>query len=80
MQDDSPSTERADMETQNVRVYKSSFRSERDTFYSDWTMAFWREFFQNSVDAGAKNIAISISTRTLTRTSLASSSTTTGRA
>jgi hypothetical protein len=62
MQDDSPSTERADMETQNVRVYKSSFRSERDTFYSDWTMAFWREFFQNSVDAGAKNIAISIST------------------
>ncbi|NTF17466.1 hypothetical protein G6L37_03465 [Agrobacterium rubi] len=50
------------MELQEVRVPKSSFRSERDTFYSDWMIAFWREFFQNSVDAGAKNIAISIST------------------
>lgn len=62
MQDDSSSTERTDMELQEVRVPKSSFRSERDTFYSDWTLAFWREFFQNSVDAGARNIAISLST------------------
>jgi hypothetical protein len=59
---DSTSTERTDMDLKEVRVPKSSFRSERDTFYSDWTLAFWREFFQNSVDAGAKNIAISIST------------------
>lgn len=50
------------MELQAVRVPKSSFRSERDTFYSDWMLAFWREFFQNSVDAGARNIAISLST------------------
>lgn len=50
------------METQEIRVHKSSFRIERDTFYSDWTIAFWREFFQNSVDAGAKNIAITLST------------------
>lgn len=62
MRDDSTSTERADMELQAVRVPKSSFRSERDTFYSDWMLAFWREFFQNSVDAGARNIAIGIST------------------
>jgi Molecular chaperone, HSP90 family len=50
------------MELQEVRTPKEFFRSERDAFYSDWTIAFWREFFQNSVDAGAKNIAISIST------------------
>ena len=26
--------------------------------YSDWQSAFWRELFQNSIDAGAKNIEI----------------------
>ncbi len=26
--------------------------------YSDWQSAFWRELFQNSIDAGAKNIDI----------------------
>lgn len=50
------------MELQAVRTPKEFFRSERDAFYSDWMIAFWREFFQNSVDAGAKNIAISITT------------------
>ena len=50
------------MELQEVRTPKEFYRSERDAFYSDWTIAFWREFFQNSVDAGAKNIAITIST------------------
>lgn len=55
-------TERSHMELQEVRTPKEFFRSERDAFYSDWTIAFWREFFQNSVDAGAKSIAISLST------------------
>jgi hypothetical protein len=40
---------------------KSFYVAERDRFYDDWMTAFWRELFQNSVDAGAKNIRISIS-------------------
>lgn len=35
------------------------FKKERDA-YDDWHRAFWRELFQNSVDAGAKDINISI--------------------
>lgn len=35
------------------------FKKERDA-YDDWQRAFWRELFQNSVDAGAKEINISI--------------------
>ena len=35
------------------------FKKERDA-YDDWHRAFWRELFQNSVDAGSKNINITI--------------------
>lgn len=50
------------MQLQDVTTPKEFYIKERDQFYSDWMIAFWREFFQNSVDAGAKNIAISITT------------------
>lgn len=46
------------MTQKNVKLSKSFFRKERDQFYSDWFLAFWRELFQNSTDAGAKNIDI----------------------
>jgi hypothetical protein len=35
------------------------FRKERDA-YDDWIRAFWRELFQNSLDAGSKRIDITI--------------------
>jgi hypothetical protein len=41
-----------------VTIHKSFFKKERDGFYSDWFVAFWRELFQNSVDAGSENIRI----------------------
>lgn len=41
-----------------ITVDKAFLRKERDQFYGDWTIAFWRELFQNSVDAGAKRINI----------------------
>jgi len=48
------------MERRLVATPKSFFVKERDQFYSDWQLSFFREFFQNSVDAGAKNINISV--------------------
>lgn len=39
---------------------KSFFVKERDSFYSSWLLSFWRELFQNSVDAGAKTIRIDV--------------------
>jgi len=48
------------MERRKVSTPKEFFESERDRFYSDWTLSFWREFFQNSVDAGAKSIDITV--------------------
>lgn len=50
------------MERRKVSTPKEFFISERDRFYSDWTLSFWREFFQNSVDAGAKRIYITVET------------------
>jgi hypothetical protein len=41
-----------------IAVPKSFFVSERDTVYSDWPSAFWREFLSNSIDAGASRILI----------------------
>ena len=49
-----------DIVKSNVSVDKGFFRKERDQFYGNWTIAFWRELFQNSVDAGAKRIAIEL--------------------
>ena len=48
------------MERRLVATPKSFFIKERDGFYADWQLSFWREFFQNSVDAGSKSIAISV--------------------
>lgn len=48
------------MERRQVSTPKAFFESERDRFYSDWMLSYWRELFQNSVDAGAKNIDITI--------------------
>lgn len=48
------------MSQKTVKMNKSFFRKERDHFYSDWYIAFWRELFQNSNDAGARNIAIEL--------------------
>lgn len=39
---------------------KSFFVKERDSFYSSWLLSFWRELFQNSVDAGARIIRVDI--------------------
>lgn len=49
------------MEISRVTTPKEFFIKERDSFYSLWTLSFWREFFQNSVDAGSKNISIDLS-------------------
>ncbi|MTH95285.1 ATP-binding protein [Roseibium sp. RKSG952] len=48
------------MDRRQIETPKSFFIKERDQFYSDWLLSFWREFFQNSVDAGSKNIDIEI--------------------
>jgi len=41
-----------------VKLGPKFFRKERDTLYSDWPTAFWREMFQNSLDANASVIQI----------------------
>jgi predicted metal-dependent hydrolase len=43
----------------NVITPKSFFIKERQ-MYSNWQFSFWRELFQNSTDAGAKNIRVTI--------------------
>ena len=43
-----------------LSVDKVFFRKERDQFYGAWNIAFWRELFQNSVDAGSKKISIEL--------------------
>jgi hypothetical protein len=46
-----------------LSVGKDFLRGERDQYYNDFTIAFWRELFQNSVDAGATDISIDIEER-----------------
>lgn len=46
------------MGTKSISVPRSFFASERDNVYSDWRLAFWRELFSNSVDAGATGISV----------------------
>ncbi|MCS4089736.1 ATP-binding protein [Rhizobium sp. BK176] len=46
-----------------LSVGKDFLRGERDQYYNDYTIAFWRELFQNSVDAGATDISIDIEER-----------------
>lgn len=46
------------MNTKSISVPRSFFASERDNVYSDWRLAFWRELFSNSMDAGATGISV----------------------
>ncbi|RCK07746.1 hypothetical protein TH5_01480 [Thalassospira xianhensis MCCC 1A02616] len=46
--------------TKLVQTPKSYFITRRVDGHSDWITAFWRELFQNSVDAGSKKISIKI--------------------
>lgn len=49
-----------DIEVQRIKVPKSYYVQERKKLYSHPLESFWRENFQNSVDAGAKRIDITI--------------------
>jgi len=44
----------------SITVPKEFFVKER-RMYSYWQQAFWREFFQNSVDAGSTKIDVRLS-------------------
>lgn len=50
------------MERRKVTTPKEFFIKERNEGYGDWTLSFWRELFQNSVDAGARRIDIDVRT------------------
>ncbi len=54
-------TEQVIDQTEKVDTGKLFWVRERQ-IYADWTLAMWRELFQNSVDAGAKRIDIKVST------------------
>lgn len=41
-----------------MKTPKTYWATRRTEGYSDWGMAFWRELFQNSIDAGASKITI----------------------
>ena len=43
-----------------VRIPKAFHIAERNRAYTDWTISIFREFFQNSTDAGAKRVDIRI--------------------
>jgi len=45
----------------SITVSNDFFRREKNHLYGNWRMAFWRELFQNSVDAGSTEIHISYS-------------------
>jgi hypothetical protein len=49
-----------DLVKSTVSVDKTFFKKERDQFYGNWLIAFYRELFQNSVDAGSRKIAIEL--------------------
>lgn len=50
------------MTTPNVMVTPKSFWAiKRNEGHNDWTFGFWRELFQNAVDAGASRIDITVS-------------------
>ena len=42
-----------------LQISPKFFKKERD-MYSYWPFAFWREFFQNSIDAGSRRIDITL--------------------
>ncbi len=41
-----------------ISISPEFFKKERYSAYSDWQEAFWRENFQNSIDAGARTITV----------------------
>lgn len=43
-----------------VAIPLEFFKKERRQVYSSWNLAFWRELFQNSTDAGATRIDITV--------------------
>ena len=43
-----------------IRTPKSYYQTRRTQGHSDWAFAFWRELFQNEVDAGADTIRIDV--------------------
>lgn len=43
-----------------IKTPKTYWVTRRVDGHSDWTLAFWRELFQNEVDAGAKRIEITV--------------------
>lgn len=44
----------------HVRLSSEFFVKERDQTYACWQIAIWRELFQNSIDAGAREIRINL--------------------
>ena len=43
-----------------MKTPKGYWLTRRTEGHSDWSFGFWRELFQNAVDAGAKTIAITV--------------------
>jgi hypothetical protein len=50
------------MTMQQIAIPKTFFIKEREHLYSHWRTAFWREMFQNSLDAGARRIDVNFNT------------------
>src|SRR3546814_14848485 len=44
--------------SQSIAIPREYFVKERRELYADWILAFWREMFQNALDAGARKIRI----------------------
>jgi len=47
-----------------ISISNEFFKKERNN-YSNWGMAFWRELFQNSIDAGSSEITVNINNDTV---------------
>ena len=46
-----------------LKLGSQFFKKERNTLYSDWKTAFWREMLQNSIDAGSSRIDIRLASQ-----------------
>lgn len=49
------------MASKTITIGPDFFRKERDSAYAYWAEAYWREHFQNSGDARARHVRVSIS-------------------
>ncbi len=45
---------------EKIHTPKGYWQTRRSAGHSDWSFGFWRELFQNAVDAGAKDISITV--------------------